>query len=154
MRPQDSGPPFRPSLVCDADRIICPQCEGVARRITVGPGSSVAKCEERLKVGPRAGEKCGQHAYIAGSDEGFANVWPINREEYDYLTAAGGALPRPRDVLTSLRVLRRRDASAVPELPCQGPCGQRRKRYDLYEGICRWCRGDAEHVPAQALQSA
>jgi hypothetical protein len=141
--------PSRPSQVCDAAHIQCPRCNELVRRFTAGPGSSIAVCDARPKPADwRPGDptppRCGQHLYVAGTEWGYANVFPISPAEFEYLTAV--ALGNPRQVLETLKVLRRRAVRAVPELPCR-TCQTPRKTFDLYNGECRWCH---EAHPAEA----
>ena len=138
----DSLAPLRPHAVCAPGEILCPRCNQPVTRFTVGEGSALARCER--KVGDasfsRFRDPCGQHIYVAGG-EGFAVVFPITREEFEYLTAT--VLGRPAMVLTILGVLRARDRATVPEQECT-ECHERRKTFDLYQGVCRWCRGEQQ----------
>jgi hypothetical protein len=78
-----------PSLmkVCDSDRVECPKCGGVIRRIRPVLGSLLAYCENRHPT--RHGEKCGQHVHVLGAPEGVCIVRGITREQFDQARAAG-----------------------------------------------------------------
>ena len=146
--------PARPEKVCDPDHILCPRCGDVLRRVTVGPGSTVATCDARTDApapGQRYPKPCGQHLFIYGTPDGIAVVFAITREEHEYLTARG-MIPPPADALRTLKVLRQRDASRVPERRCD-ECRRARKLFDLYKGTCRWCR-DGTRAPEEESAAA
>lgn len=102
------SPDYRPHGICDAREIVCPKCGTIVRRFTAGEGSSAITCDNKLRLGvgaQRAGDRCGQHIFVAGDSTGYATVFPITRREFDGLLADGG-LPAKRAVLELLGVLR------------------------------------------------
>jgi len=86
--------------------------------------------------------------FIAGTEWGYANVFPVSPDEYEYLTAV--ALENPRKVLERLQVLRARDRRDVPERPCV-TCHRTRPLYDLYNGECRDCHDEPPRSPSAVL---
>ena len=150
---------FRGALVCDPDYIECPRCMQVVRRFTAGVGWSLKSCEAKPKGAPPPGRpqlaSCNQAMLIVGTGLGFALVFPLSPAEREYLQA--GPMRSAPDVLRTLKVLRERTAAAVPSEPC-ARCRRDRQRYDLYDGVCRWCRdGTAapeERAPPAASRSA
>ena len=156
------GRVFRGALVCDPDHLECPRCMAVVRRFTAGVGLALKLCEAKLPpprgapVGPRReSPHCNQAMLIVGTELQFALVFPLSPAEREYLQA--GPMRSAPDVLRTLKVLRERTAAAVPSEPC-ARCRRDRQRYDLYDGVCRWCRdGTAtpeDRAPPAASRSA
>ncbi len=124
-------PQDRPSKLMDAARLICPRCGKPIRRLTVSEGHGHATCDN-----VEHGQKCGQHLFFIAYGDGVVTVMPTTKTEHEVLAA------RPttkRQCLILLGVLRSRDESHVPTAKCRGSCGKTRKRYDLFNGVCRWC---------------
>lgn len=131
----------RPSALVPADLILCPRCNQPLARVTAGDGTAlVVGCAHKLPAvpGARFRASCNQHLYVIGHDFGGATVIPITQSEAELLRRDGRAAP-PVEALLLLGILRRRSAATVPEALCI-VCETPRKRYDLFSGVCRWCR--------------
>jgi hypothetical protein len=69
----------RPHKICDSDRVECPRCGGVIRRIRPVLGSLLAYCDNK-QLG---GKSCGQHVHVLGAPEGICIVAPLSKQEFE-----------------------------------------------------------------------
>jgi hypothetical protein len=72
-------------LLCSPDRLVCPSCGGLIRRLTIGDGgASWTQCEHRRRLsgGRRTVRECGQYMLIAGRNA-TGIVTPVTRSEYN-----------------------------------------------------------------------
>lgn len=136
----------RPSQLLAADRLLCPRCNRPLQRVAVGAGGFVSTCDRKLP--PRPGspfrDTCSQAVYVWGHGAGVATVIPVSKHEADVLRKDGHVMT-PEEMIQYLGIVRSRTETTVAELDCVR-CDTPTKRYDLYSGVCRWCR-DARPRP-------
>lgn len=180
--PASSRIPARPprspraSQIGRATHPPCPECRGVARRLTAAAGIVFLHCEHRRAQDVRgagglvvkAGAPCNTHAIAQTIPGGLCVTTKISADELERLTAllehlqhdaerAGDEL-RPGDVARHIYELLAvygpiRDAIGAehaPSLPCS-TCCRMRKRFELFDGECRWCRDGVASPEEQAL---
>jgi hypothetical protein len=112
--------------------------------VTGNAGSFFLTCDNRVTVPGKYPERCGQSVHVIAV-EGVAIVTAVSKAEFQIFRRS---YPSASDVYRKLGILPSRpndSPRAIPAYPCID-CGTSTALYELREGVCPSCSGQAKEA--------